>query len=168
VVIMTSNIGSSEIAEIAEGSRLGFRSRETSREALQEFLEQASGTALNLLKKTMRPEFLNRIDEIVVFHPLTREQVKQIALLRVDDLRNRLMEQDVELELSDAALEHLAEEGYNPSFGARPMKRAIQRLIGSPLSQRLIAGEISEASRVVVDLADGKFNFTVAAKEDAG
>ncbi|OPX23660.1 MAG: hypothetical protein B1H03_00965 [Planctomycetales bacterium 4484_113] len=168
VVIMTSNIGSSEIAEIAEGGRLGFRSHETSREALREFHEQAGETALNLLKKTMRPEFLNRIDEIVVFHPLTREQVKQIALLRVDDLRNRLAEREVEMELTDAALEQLAEEGYNPSFGARPMKRAIQRFIGSPLSQKLIAGEISEGSRVVVDFADGEFRFTVAAKEGAG
>ena len=159
VVIMTSNIGSAEIAQIAEGTRLGFRTRGAGEEDLEELQERANETVLGLLKKTLRPEFLNRIDEVVVFHSLTREEVRQIALLRMDELRARLAERGITLELSEAALEKVAEEGYNPSFGARPMKRAIQRLVASPVSQKLIAGEIKDGSQVVIDIADGEFTF---------
>ncbi|HET7855071.1 MAG TPA: ATP-dependent chaperone ClpB [Gaiellaceae bacterium] len=114
------------------------------------------------MRETFRPEFLNRIDEIVVFEPLTREQLGEIVELQLARLRARLAERGVQLELTDAAKEHLAEAGWDPTYGARPLKRAIQRLVENPLALRLLGGEFEEGDTVRADVAEGELVFTKA------
>jgi ATP-dependent Clp protease ATP-binding subunit ClpB len=114
------------------------------------------------MRETFRPEFLNRIDEIVVFESLTREQLAEIVELQLERLRARLAERGVQLELSDAAKEHLAEAGWDPTYGARPLKRAIQRQVENPLALRLLEGESEEGDTVRVDVADGELIFAKA------
>jgi ATP-dependent Clp protease ATP-binding subunit ClpA len=103
------------------------------------------------LKAVFKPEFLNRIDEIVVFHTLTHEQIKEIARLQMRGPAERLAEQGIRLEVTDAAYDHLAELGYDPSFGARPMRRTIAREVVNPLAERVIVGEYPPGSIVRVD-----------------
>src|SRR5262245_60664095 len=111
------------------------------------------------LRDTFRPEFLNRIDEVVVFEPLTREQLSEIVELQLARLRARLAERRIELELTDAAKELLAEEGWDPAYGARPLKRAVQRLVENPLALRLLEGDFAEGDVVRVDAVDGELVF---------
>jgi ATP-dependent Clp protease ATP-binding subunit ClpB len=106
---------------------------------------------LEVLRQSFRPEFLNRVDEIVVFHPLAREQLRQIVEIQLARLRKRLEERKIELELTDKARDYLAEHGYDPSFGARPLKRLIQRELETALGRKLLAGEVRDNSRVKVD-----------------
>ncbi len=114
------------------------------------------------MRDRFRPEFLNRIDEIVVFEELTREQIAEIVELQLARLRERLAERRIELELTDAAKEALAEAGWDPAYGARPLKRAIQRLVENPLALRLLEGEFVDGDRVVVDASDGELTFAKA------
>jgi ATP-dependent Clp protease ATP-binding subunit ClpB len=114
------------------------------------------------LRDVFRPEFLNRIDEVVVFEPLTREQIGEIVELQLARLRERLEERRIELELTDAAKESLAEAGWDPAFGARPLKRAIQRLVENPLALRLLEGEFADGDTVRVDAEDGEIRFEKA------
>ncbi|HUJ92752.1 MAG TPA: AAA family ATPase, partial [Gaiellaceae bacterium] len=114
------------------------------------------------LRDRFRPEFLNRIDEIVVFRALSREQIGEIVELQLARLRERLAERRIELELTDAAKEALAEAGWDPAYGARPLKRAIQRLVENPLALRLLEGELSDGDRVVVDAEGGELAFSRA------
>jgi ATP-dependent Clp protease ATP-binding subunit ClpB len=109
--------------------------------------------------EVFRPEFLNRIDEIVEFRPLTREQIGEIVELQLARLRERLAERGLSLDLTDASKEHLAEAGWDPTYGARPLKRAIQRLVENPLALRLLEGEFQEGDTVRVDVADGDLTF---------
>jgi ATP-dependent Clp protease ATP-binding subunit ClpB len=111
------------------------------------------------MRETFRPEFLNRIDEIVEFAPLTREQIGEIVELQLERLRPRLAERGLSLELTEAAKEHLAEAGWDPTYGARPLKRAIQRLVENPLALRLLEGEFEEGDTVRVDIKDGELGF---------
>jgi ATP-dependent Clp protease ATP-binding subunit ClpB len=111
------------------------------------------------LQEQFRPEFLNRIDEIVVFEPLTREQLTEIVELQLGRLRGWLDEWRIDLELTDAAKEHLAEAGWDPAYGARPLKRAIQRLLENPLALELLEGRFSEGDTVRVDVGDGELVF---------
>jgi ATP-dependent Clp protease ATP-binding subunit ClpB len=115
------------------------------------------------LQEQFRPEFLNRIDEIVVFEPLTREQLTEIVELQLARLRERLAERRIDLELTDAAKEYLAETGWDPAYGARPLKRAIQRLVENPLALELLEGRFAEGDVVRVDAADGGLAFEKAA-----
>jgi len=114
------------------------------------------------MRETFRPEFLNRIDEIVVFEPLTREQITEIVDLQLERLRARLAERGLSLELTDAAKEHLAEAGWDPIYGARPLKRAIQRLVENPLALQLLESEFTEADTIRVDAKDGDLVFEKA------
>ncbi len=114
------------------------------------------------MRETFRPEFLNRIDEIVEFEPLTREQIGEIVELQLARLRERLAERGLSLDLTDAAKEHLAEAGWDPTYGARPLKRAIQRLVENPLALRLLEGEFEEGDTVRVDVSDGELAFAKA------
>ena len=114
------------------------------------------------MSELFRPEFLNRIDEIVEFEALTREQLADIVELQLARLRERLAERGLTLELTDAAKEHLAEAGWDPQFGARPLKRALQRLVENPLALRLLEGEFGEGDTVRVDAADGELVFAKA------
>ncbi len=147
VVIMTSNIGSQLI--------LGYRGGDS-----PEAYEGMKVDVLEALRQHFRPEFLNRVDEVVVFHSLTREQLKQIVAIQLGRLRARLAERKIELELTDAAAEHFARTGYDPVYGARPLKRLLQKELETALGRKLIAGEVHDHSRVVVDYRGSGLVFT--------
>ncbi|HDI83473.1 MAG TPA: AAA family ATPase [candidate division WOR-3 bacterium] len=140
VIIMTSNIASDIIQELADNYTV-----------LREKVFDA-------LKRTMRPEFLNRIDEIIIFRPLTLEHVKEIVDILLVDLKRRLKERNIEFEMSDSVKEFLAREGYDPAYGARPLKRTIQRYIETPLANEIIEGKIKEG-KVVAELENGNIVF---------
>ncbi|MDY2777352.1 MAG: ATP-dependent Clp protease ATP-binding subunit [Collinsella sp.] len=153
VVIMTSNVGAREIAQDAT---VGFGT--TGEQGLT--AGEIKSRAMGELKRLFRPEFLNRIDDIVVFKKLAGESLASIARLIVDDLRQRLIANGMNIELSDAALEKIVAEGTDLTNGARPLRRAIQRLIEDPLSEELLAGEWHEGDTVLCDVEDGAFAFT--------
>ena len=111
------------------------------------------------MREHFRPEFLNRIDEIVVFEALDKEQLAEIAELQLGRLRARLAERKLSLELTDAAKEVLAEAGWDPAYGARPLKRALQRLVENPLAQRLLEGEFAEGDTIRIDAQNGELVF---------
>jgi ATP-dependent Clp protease ATP-binding subunit ClpB len=115
------------------------------------------------MREIFRPEFLNRIDEIIEFHPLSKEQLARIVELQLVRIRDRLAARGIEIELTDAAKEHLAEAGWDPTYGARPLKRALQRLVENPLAMRLLEGDFAEGDAVRVDLHDGELVFEKAA-----
>jgi len=144
VLIMTSNLGTEFVRQ---GGTLGFLQKEDTDEDRQahEKIEKA-------LKSTFRPEFLNRIDEIIMFSPLTTEQMLEIVDLQMKEVRSRLEEHGLKVELTEEAREWLAKEGYDPSFGARPLKRALQKYVESPLSVALLSGEYVEGDTVLADL----------------
>ena len=148
VIIMTSNIGGQWISELGPREEAEMRRRVT-----------------EALRAHFRPEFLNRVDEIVIFHSLTREQIGQIVEIQLRGLRQRLADRHLSLELTDAAKDLLANEGYDPVYGARPLKRAIQRRILDPLAQAVLRGEFREGETVVVDSADGQIVFRHGAPE---
>jgi ATP-dependent Clp protease ATP-binding subunit ClpB len=148
VVIMTSNIGS---PQILEASRSGAD------------YDQIKQTVFGLLQQHFRPEFLNRVDDVIVFHALAQDQVQAIAEIQLSRVRERLADKKISLEFSSAAMEHLARVGYDPVFGARPLKRAIQQLIETPLSKKIIAGEIQDGDTVYVE--PGAQGFTFETKE---
>ncbi len=108
------------------------------------------------LKKSFRPEFLNRIDEIIVFHSLDKEHIAKIVTLMSEDLRKRLLEQEVDFTLTDSAKAFLAEQGYDPTYGARPLRRAIQKHIEDRLSEELLKGNIVKGDTLTIDEKDGK------------
>ena len=141
VVIMTSNLGS----EI-------FQSNTGSPEQQEEAVRQA-------MRRHFRPEFVNRIDEVVVFHPLDKAQIREIVGVQLRALGQRFAERRLEIELTDEAKDFLAERGFDPQFGARPLKRAIQRLILDPLAMKILSGTIPEGSRVTVDMEDSQLTF---------
>ena len=146
VVIMTSNVGSTTLIEAAEAGPQAF--------------EGAAESVRLQLRDHFRPEFLNRVDEIIVFRPLDEAQLRQIAGLLVAGVERRLAESDIHLELTDAALTLVAREGYDPVYGARPLRRAIQRHLENPLARRILAGEIAGGETVKVDVtADGALTF---------
>jgi ATP-dependent Clp protease ATP-binding subunit ClpB len=133
LIIMTSNVGSRMIQEMGEGRR----------SEMEEAVEAA-------LRATFKPEFLNRIDETIIFEALKPEQIRSIVTLQMKRLEARLQEKRVTLALSKEALDFLAERGYSPVYGARPLKRAIQQLLENPLAVKILKGEIAEGSRIGV------------------
>ena len=151
VIIMTSNLGTS----MANRSSVGFRSGENG--VLDE--ERLKSTVQDALKRAFRPEFLNRIDEIIVFNALTQEEIREIVKLMAKDIQGRLAEQRVTLELTDEALGWLVDEGYDPVYGARPLRRALQRYVENPLAKMLLAGELDEGDTITVGLQDGSLDF---------
>ena len=154
IVIMTSNIGSHRILEY----RGAFDGAD---------YERMKSAVLEELRAAFRPEFLNRLDEVIVFHALTENDLKQIVEIQLSGLRARLAERHITLELTDAARTRLVREGYDSAYGARPLKRAIQRGIETPLARRILAGEIRDGKALVVDAgaaAEG-FTFTVKAEK---
>lgn len=159
VLIMTSNLGTEFVRK--SGS-LGFLQRTDSNEErqAQEKIEKA-------LKSTFRPEFLNRIDEIITFSPLSLEQMREIVDLQMKEVQERLSENGITVELSEAARNWLADVGYDPSFGARPLKRAIQKYVESPLSLRLLAGEFKAGNHILVDVDEASQQLTFSLKEQA-
>ncbi|HAW60558.1 MAG TPA: NDP-hexose 4-ketoreductase [Actinobacteria bacterium] len=154
IVIMTSNIGAQYIRKAAP---LGFTKETGETLSYNDMKEKVIGE----LKRTFRPEFLNRVDEVIVFRELTREEIKTIVDLMFQRLRTRLEEQGMEIELSDAAREFLVEEGYDPTLGARPLRRAIQRLVEDPLSEALLARRFTPGQKIMVDVKRRKIDFCV-------
>jgi ATP-dependent Clp protease ATP-binding subunit ClpB len=144
VIVMTSNLGSQLIQELA-----GEENYARMKEAVMEIVGQH-----------FRPEFINRVDEVVVFHPLARDQIRAIADIQVDHLRRRLAERDLTLELTVAALDQLAAAGFDPVYGARPLKRVLQQRLENPLAQRILAGTFSAGDTVVADWVDGALELT--------
>jgi len=150
VIIMTSNIGSAFLQ--SEGLR-----------SEQQF-DEASKQVMNALHGHFKPEFLNRVDDIIVFRPLGKEQLVRIIELRLEDVRRLLADRKISLELTDAAKDLLFTEGFDPNFGARPLKRAIQKLVQDPLALKILDGEVLHGDHLVVD-ADkkaGKMVFEVS------
>jgi ATP-dependent Clp protease ATP-binding subunit ClpA len=119
------------------------------------------------LRDHFRPEFLNRVDEVIVFRPLAEEQLAEIVGLLLAGVERRLAEARIALEVTDAARTYLAREGYDPTYGARPLRRAIQRLVENPLAKRILAGEFSAGATVRIDLRDGALAFEPAAVDTA-
>jgi ATP-dependent Clp protease ATP-binding subunit ClpB len=115
--------------------------------------------SVDALRDVFRPEFLNRIDEVIEFHPLSKEQIAEIVELQLARLRDRLAERRIELALTDAATEALADAGWDPAYGARPLKRAIQRLVENPLALRLLEGDFADGDTIRVDAEDGEIRF---------
>jgi ATP-dependent Clp protease ATP-binding subunit ClpB len=144
IVIMTSNLGSSIFGDTSIP------------------LEKRREAILDDVRGFFRPEFVNRIDEIVVFEPLGREQLREIVDIQVHLLADRLSQRKLTLELTDAAKDHLARAGYDPTFGARPLRRLIQREVQDPLAMQLLSGEVAEGDHVVVDADDGHLVFRVS------
>jgi ATP-dependent Clp protease ATP-binding subunit ClpC len=158
VVIMTSNVGT-EFA--TSGGALGFISDgDGGRDEGRHEIERA-------LRKTFRPEFLNRVDEIIVFNDLTVEDVEKIVCLQMEEIGERLMEQGLSVKLTDEARGWLARQGYDPQFGARPLRRALQRHVESPLSIKLLRGEFQSGASVVVSVGDGELLFEASEERSA-
>ncbi|MDR1810720.1 MAG: ATP-dependent chaperone ClpB [Prevotella sp.] len=151
IIIMTSNMGSALIRD--NFSRI----TETNRE---EVVEQTRAEVLNMLRTTIRPEFLNRIDEVIMFEPLSRSEIVQVVRIQLDGIAKMLKGNGVELEFTDAAIARIADMGYDPEFGARPVKRVIQRQVLDTLSKQLLSGSIDRSSPIGIDVKDGELNFS--------
>ncbi len=143
IIIMTSNLGTEVLLE---------RLHEVTEENRDEIMRNARVQIAQILRERFRPEFLNRIDEIIIFKPLVRSEIRQIVLLQVRSLQKRLEAAGIQLELTDEVADWLGTIGFDPQFGARPLKRAIQRHISDPLSLRILAGDFTSGDRVVVRL----------------
>src|SRR5205823_438584 len=147
------NLGSHRILDSAAVYGAGDEEQEKLRDAV-----------MAEVRKHFRPEFLNRVDEIIVFHALTEAQLKKIVQIQLQRLRDRLADRKISLELTDAAVTHIVRAGYDPAYGARPLKRVIQREVETALAKRLLAGQVRDGQTVVVDYNrdDGKLTFTPA------
>ena len=147
---MTSNVGSQHLVS---QKKFGFNASD------EVDFGDTERQARNALEQSFRPEFLNRIDEIIVFHPLSKEDVLEIVSIMLSQLNKHLESQQVQIEVTDAAKEFLAEEGYDPKFGARPLARAIRRHVENPLSSRIIGGEFDPGDTVRVGLSGDGLTF---------
>jgi ATP-dependent Clp protease ATP-binding subunit ClpB len=150
ILIMTSNIGSSYL--------------QSEHVRTPEEFDKASEQVLSLLHTHFKPEFLNRVDDIIVFRPLGKEQLVRIIELRLEDVRRLLADRKISLELTDGAKELLFTQGYDPNFGARPLKRSIQKLVQDPLALKILDGEVLHGDHIIVDAdkTSGKMTFTVS------
>jgi ATP-dependent Clp protease ATP-binding subunit ClpB len=150
IIIMTSNMGSHIIQDAFENIE---------EKNLDEVMDKTRDEVLTLLRQTIRPEFLNRIDETIMFHPLLKKEIKGIIRIQLENLKQMVSEAGIQLTFSDYALEYLAEHGYDPQFGARPLKRLVQKVIVNQLSKRILAGDIDKSKPVLVDVFDGVVVF---------
>ena len=146
IIIMTSNLGSDIIQGNFEGIHEGNR---------EKVVEKTKSEVMSLLRQTIRPEFLNRVDEIILFQPLLKKEIKGILRIQLENLRNLVSQSGIQLEYSDYLLDYLAENGFDPQYGARPLKRLIQKELVNLLSRKILAGEIDKSKPVLVDVFDG-------------
>jgi ATP-dependent Clp protease ATP-binding subunit ClpB len=144
VVVMTSNLGSHKIQELAGEEHYG----------------EMKNAVMEIVGDYFRPEFINRLDEVVVFHPLQKEQIRAIAEIQIGYLKKRLAERELQLEISEAALDRLGEAGFDPVYGARPLKRAIQQQLENPLAQAILAGQFAAGDTIRVDLGSEGLTFS--------
>jgi ATP-dependent Clp protease ATP-binding subunit ClpB len=150
IIIMTSNLGSHIIQENFEG--VTERNKE-------EVVEKTKGDVMNLLRQTIRPEFLNRVDEIIMFQPLLKNEIKGIIRIQLENLKKLVAQNGIQLHFSEYLLDHLAENGFDPQFGARPLKRFIQKEIVNALSKKILAGTVDKNHPVLVDVFDNVVVF---------
>lgn len=150
VVVMTSNLGSDLFDTTTDVSYVQMRER-----------------VMEIVSQHFRPEFVNRIDETVVFHSLNADHIRSIAAIQVEHLRTRFQDQGFDLDINDAALDLLSKAGYDPIYGARPLKRAIQQYLENPLAKKILAGELTPQSTITVDVAEGNFSFASKAPQDS-
>ncbi len=153
IIIMTSNMGSQMIQQKLEAIA------NKNAEERARIIDETKSQVLDMLKKTIRPEFLNRIDDIIMFQPLTQPQIEQIVRIQIGGIQRLLKEQDVVLDVSDAAVKLVAQAGFDPEFGARPVKRALQRMLLNDLSKALLAGMVDKMKPIHVDAAGDRLTF---------
>ncbi len=144
VIVMTSNLGSDLIQQKAGEERYA----------------EMKAAVMEVVRTAFRPEFINRLDEIVVFHPLAQEQIRAIARIQIDYLKKRLAEHDMGLVVSDAALDRLGAEGFDPVYGARPLKRAIRQQLENPLAQEILGGHFGSGDTIRVETASDGLTFS--------
>ena len=150
IIIMTSNLGSPLIMEAFENIE---------DKSVEEVMERTKTEVMGLLRQTVRPEFLNRVDEIILFQPLLKKEIQGIVKIQLKGLADLLAESGIQLRFSDYALSYLSEQGFDPQFGARPLKRLIQKQIVNPLSKKILAGEVDRSQPVLVDVFDDMVVF---------
>ncbi|MGH8264822.1 MAG: AAA family ATPase, partial [Steroidobacteraceae bacterium] len=150
-IILTSNLGSQLIQEMAG----------------EDNYSKMKTAVLEIVQQNFRPEFINRLDDIVVFHPLGANQIRAIVDIQLSYLRKRLAERDIELVLDDAARDHLGEAGYDPVYGARPLKRTIQQRIENPLAQKILKGDFGPGQRIRISVQGGELIFSPASAKGA-
>ena len=150
IIIMTSNIGSHIIQENLE--KVNERNRE-------ELLNRTRDEVFSLLKKTIRPEFLNRVDEIIMFEPLTKSQISKVVEFQLNQVEKMLEKNDIRLSVSPEAINLIAELGFDPQYGARPIKRVIQREVLNELSKMILSGKVDKDAEILLDAKDGKLIF---------
>ncbi len=156
IIIMTSNLGSHLIQENFDHLKED--------DDIESVMEDTRAAVMSLLRQTLRPEFLNRVDEVIMFHPLMRKEIKEIIRIQLELLKAQLLKQGITLQFSDYALDYFVEQGFDPQFGARPLKRVIQKEIINLLSKKIIAGEIDKSKPVLIDVFDG----TVVVRNESG
>ena len=161
VLIMTSNLGADQITS---GSSLGFQAEKEGGMSYEEMKSRVTSE----LKRSFRPEFLNRLDEVIVFHALTKDEIKKIVDLMLEEEKKLLEEKEVNLKVTEEARNFIAQEGYDPDFGARPLRRAIQRLIENPLSEEILQGRFKTGDTIVVGIKAGKITFDKKEKNKTG
>jgi ATP-dependent Clp protease ATP-binding subunit ClpB len=150
IIIMTSNIGSHLIMDAFEG---------VEEHNVEAATEKARVEVMNLLRQTIRPEFLNRVDEIIMFQPLLRKEIRGIVRIQLEQLKEMVAQSGIDLRFSDYAIDYLSEQGFDPQFGARPLKRLIQKEIVNQLSKRILAGDVDKTQPVLVDVFDNMVVF---------
>ena len=153
IIIMTSNVGAENV--YAENRSMGFLTEDKKADDY----DTVKGKYMADLKKTFRPEFINRVDEIIVFHGLEQNDIVAIAELLLKELEGRLSEQQIRLEVTDDAKKYLAEKGFDKVYGARPLRRTILSEVEDPLAEKLLDGTFAEGDRIKVDLAGGELTF---------
>jgi ATP-dependent Clp protease ATP-binding subunit ClpC len=163
IILMTSNVGAEVIGR---STKLGFSTARTTKASEDDAYEEMKDKVLTELKRRFRPEFINRLDGIMVFHALNQEQIEQIVDLEVNKVRNRLEDHNLRLRLTDEARKYLAEKGYDPNLGARPLRRVIQSEVEDVLSEHLLGGEFDEDDIVTIYVEDGQIAFRAEAAED--
>jgi ATP-dependent Clp protease ATP-binding subunit ClpC len=164
IIIMTSNVGAEQITR---DMNLGFAMKEDEEKSKAREYDRMREKVTAQLKQTFRPEFLNRIDAVVVFHALAKEQIRQIVELELDRVRKQLSEQEIELEVTEAAMDLLGDRGYDHTYGARPLRRIIQNLIEDPLAEGVLDSRFQAGSTVRVDVEDDLLKLELASAERA-
>jgi ATP-dependent Clp protease ATP-binding subunit ClpC len=163
ILILTSNVGADLINR---ETSLGFNlARDEAEDEVNRY-EKMKDKVMEELKRTFRPEFLNRLDGTMVFHALNREEIKQIVDLELDKVRERLVEKQITLNVTDEAKGHFADEGYDPNFGARPLRRVIQSFVEDRLSEGILAGDFQTGDVVLIDFQDDQITMTVTDRKE--